>query len=66
MWCLAHIAEGNSVQCGVLVDFGGVEVLIQLLQSRCLEVLEQAAWGLGNVACDAKKCRDRVVANGGI
>jgi importin subunit alpha-1 len=46
----------------VLLEKGTVEILIELLGSTQLEVIEQAIWGLGNIAGENHKIRDMVIA----
>lgn len=41
-------------------------MLVELLNSPHLEVVEQAIWGLGNIAGDGAKIRDMVIAAGAI
>jgi importin subunit alpha-1 len=41
-------------------------VLVQLLNSPHIEVVEQAIWGLGNIAGDSSKVRDLVINEGAI
>ncbi|CDW72241.1 importin subunit alpha-1-like [Stylonychia lemnae] len=65
-WCLTNIASGQQEQVQVLIDKGTVNVLVELLNSPHLEVVEQAIWGLGNIAGDGAKIRDMVIAAGAI
>ena len=39
---------------------------MQLLNSPHIEVVEQAIWGLGNIAGDSHKIRDLVLEEGAI
>lgn len=41
-----------------MIDKGTINVLIELLNSPHIEVVEQAIWGLGNIAGDSTKIRD--------
>jgi len=41
-------------------------VLVDLLSSQHVEVVEQAIWGLGNIAGDSHKVRDLVINAGAI
>jgi importin subunit alpha-1 len=49
-----------------LLEKGTVEILITLLNSQSIEVVEQAIWGLGNIAGDNYKIRDMVINSGAI
>jgi len=50
----------------VLLEKGTVNVLVGLLNSNHVEVIEQAIWGLGNIAGDSSKVRDIVIAAGAV
>lgn len=43
-----------------------MNVLVGLLNSNHVEVIEQAIWGLGNIAGDSSKVRDIVIAAGAV
>ena len=43
-----------------------INVLVELLGSPRIEVIEQAIWGLGNIAGDSHKVRDLVINAGAI
>jgi hypothetical protein len=40
--------------------------LVELLGSPNLDVVEQAIWGLGNIAGDSTKVRDIVISAGAV
>lgn len=65
-WCLTNLASGNSDHVQVLLEKGTVNVLVELLSSPHIEVVEQAIWGLGNIAGDSAKVRDIVISAGGV
>jgi hypothetical protein len=46
----------------VLLEKGTVDVLIELLNSEHVDVIEQAIWGLGNIAGENHKVRDMVIS----
>jgi len=50
----------------VLIEKGTINVLVDLLSSPHIEVIEQAIWGLGNIAGDSHKVRDMVINAGAI
>jgi hypothetical protein len=50
----------------VLIDKGAVKALVALLRSPHIDVVEQAIWGLGNIAGDSHKIRDNVISEGAI
>ena len=48
------------------MEKGTVNVLVELLNSPHIEVVEQAIWGLGNIAGDSAKVRDIVISAGAV
>lgn len=50
----------------ILIEKGTVKALVALLNSPHVEVVEQAIWGLGNIAGDSHKVRDNVINEGAI
>jgi hypothetical protein len=48
------------------MEKGTVNVLVELLNSSHIEVVEQAIWGLGNIAGDSAKVRDIVISAGAV
>jgi importin subunit alpha-6/7 len=50
----------------VLIEKGTINVLVDLLNSPHIEVVEQAIWGLGNIAGDSCKVRDMVISAGAV
>ncbi len=63
---MTNIASGQSDQVQVLIDKGTINVLVDLLTSNHIEVVEQAIWGLGNIAGDSHRVRDLVINAGAI
>lgn len=51
-WCITNIASGSSDNCQALIDKGTIPLLVQILNSPDPEIVEQAIWGLGNIAGD--------------
>ncbi len=49
-----------------MIEKGTIKALIELLNSPHIEVVEQAIWGIGNIAGDSHKVRDLVLAEGAI
>lgn len=49
-----------------MIEKGTINVLVDLLSSSHIEVVEQAIWGLGNIAGDSYKVRDLVINAGAI
>ena len=60
------MASGNNDQVQVLIEKGTIRYLVTLLRSPHIEVVEQAIWGLGNMAGDSHKVRDLVIHEGAI
>lgn len=60
------MASGNNEQVQILIERGTIKALVELLKSPHVEVIEQAIWGLGNIAGDSSKIRDLVIAEGAI
>ncbi len=63
---MTNLASGTNDQVQVLIEKGTVKVLVELLSSPHIEVVEQAIWGLGNIAGDSHKIRDIVIEQGAI
>lgn len=65
-WVISNIAYGSSPQCEAIVSKQGIDPLLQLLYDSHGPILEQALWGLGNIAGDCPDCRDCVIMKGGV
>ena len=65
-WCLTNVASGDHDHVHVLCSKGTVEAFVKLLNSKNIEVVEQAIWGLGNLAGDNTKIRDFVINAGAV
>lgn len=61
-WALTNIASTSSTH--VVVDFGAIPPLVQLLRHENHDVRDQAAWCLGNIAGDKTEYRDMLLQNG--
>ena len=48
----------------MVVRYGAVPLLVQLLYSKDVHVCEQALWALANISGDGPECRDFVVSSG--
>ena len=62
-WCVTNMATGSSFQISRLVEKGVIPLFIQLLSKNNLGLVEQAVWGVGNIAGDVPQYRDMLVNN---
>jgi len=60
------VASGKNDHVQVLIDKGCITSFVQLLSSSSNEVIEQAIWGLGNIAGDNPNIRDLVISAGAV
>ncbi|CAD7951112.1 unnamed protein product [Amoebophrya sp. A120] len=68
-WTLTNIASGNSEHTNAVVESGGLEAFLQILNSRSAlrsELCEQAIWALGNIAGDGPVLRDKLLERNAI
>lgn len=63
---MTNVASGKSDHVNVLIEKGTINILVELLSSPHIEVVEQAIWGLGNIAGDSHKVRDLVISAGAV
>ena len=52
------MASGTNEHVAALLHNGTLLAFVQLLQSPYQEIVEQAVWGLGNIAGDSSAVRD--------
>jgi hypothetical protein len=64
LWGLTNITSGTHQQTQVVVDAGVLPVVARILERAPNEILEQAAWLVGNVAGDSTALRDAAHAAG--
>ena len=60
-WAVTNIASGDNKYTNRVVDAGGVDAFLQILESEQAlrqELCEQSVWGLGNIAGDGARLRD--------
>jgi hypothetical protein len=66
-WILVVIAAGKSpLYCEKIVEKGGIDLFISLLVANQYGVVDQAIWGIGNLAADKIIYRDEILQKGGI
>jgi len=63
-WVLTNIASGSTEQTLAVVECGGIEHFIKLLESPNSNVKEQSIWALGNITGDSPENRDLVLEGG--
>lgn len=62
-WILTNIASGTRVQTQTIVEAGGIDKLILLLQSNIEEIRVQGLWGLANIAGDQAAYRNAILSH---
>lgn len=60
-WVLTNLASDQTDSAQVVVDAGGMEALVPLLDSPDDDVREQSTWALGNLSGDCIAFRDRAL-----
>lgn len=64
LWCLTNLATADhDATCLV---YPALPYVINILSSDNIDLAEQAAWCLGNIAGDCDVCRARVARNGAV
>jgi hypothetical protein len=66
LWALTNIASGTSDHTSSIVNKGGIQKIIELVDSKVQEIEEQAIWALGNIAGDSVRVRDKVIQARGL
>lgn len=61
--CLNNIASSKPGQTMVIFNAGAVPKLVDLLKSKSLEIAQQSAWALGNIAKYESRTRDEVLSH---
>ncbi|KNC85315.1 hypothetical protein, variant [Sphaeroforma arctica JP610] len=61
-WCLTNLASDSQSHAKLVIEAGGVPAFIHLLKSNDVQTVEQAVWGLGNVAGTCAEYRDLILA----
>ena len=65
-WCLTNIATGTTDNVHNLIEKDVLRHFLELLNSPHIEVVEQAIWGIGNIAGDNHLTRDCVINSGAL
>ena len=63
-WTLTNIASGTSHHVKTIVKSGAITGFKNLLQSDNVELVDQATWGIGNIAGDTTEIRDMALRAG--
>eukprot|EP01084_Bolivina_argentea_P188297 324165_1 len=64
-WIVTNIAAGTSECVACVVQYGAIKGLVELLRNASdSESMNQAIWGLGNIAGDSSQLKDMIVSNG--
>ncbi|GMH42429.1 hypothetical protein BSKO_10348 [Bryopsis sp. KO-2023] len=53
-WALTNVSAGTTEETSVVVDNGGMSVLVELMNSKKSDLKEQAIWAVGNIAAEGK------------
>ena len=65
-WCLTNIASGKTEHVYALIEKEVVVHFIELMSSEHSEIVDQAVWGIGNIAGDNIFARDQVINAGAL
>jgi importin subunit alpha-6/7 len=63
-WIITNCASGNNEEVEHLINLNAHEAFIELLKSSSKLLVEQAIWGLGNLAGDSIKIRNMLLDRG--
>lgn len=62
-WCLTNLATGTNLQVQSLIDKGIIPLYVLILAEDNINLIEQAIWGIGNIAGDCIEFRDELLEN---
>ena len=66
LWVLTNMCSGSHHHCQHLVDKGVIRVFMEALKEGHNNVIDQAVWGLGNIAADCAELALAVQEEGGL
>eukprot|EP01033_Poteriospumella_lacustris_P023315 gene23315-biopygen7318 len=63
-WALTNIASGEDRYAATLVEHGVIPIFVRLMRTGDLRIVEQSAWGIGNMAGGNSEIRDLCLTEG--
>eukprot|EP01039_Chlorochromonas_danica_P012472 gene12472-14274_t len=63
-WALTNIVSGEDRYATTLVEHGVIPIFVRLIRTGDPRIVEQSAWGIGNMAGENPEIRDLCLAEG--